>query len=215
MRGEGITGGRGTDIEGLWMFGLIVLLIIAAYLAISVMVVKKTMRWAQASGRRARRWGWVAGLTMYLLVFWDLIPTIALHQYLCATEQGLWIYKTVEEWQRENPGVAETLTPYTGVHIKSPGVADAYLLNERFANELLAIRKPLFFLPVSIHETRIVDRATDEVMAKHVSIGSGYGDLSLGSEGSWKFWLEQPNCNDDRKRFSAYVTKLKFQEDKK
>jgi len=88
------------------MFGLIVLLLIAAYLAISVMVVKKTMIWAQSSGRSPRRWGWIAGLTMYLLVFWDLIPTVLLHQYLCATEQGLWIYKTVEEWQRENPGVA-------------------------------------------------------------------------------------------------------------
>lgn len=193
------------------MFGLIVLLLIAAYLAISVVVVKKAMRWAQSSGRSARRWGWIAGLAMYLLVFWDLVPTIALHQYLCATKQGLWIYKTVEEWQRENPGVAETLAPFEKlVQFNMPGMQSSYMLNRRIARVVLTKRKPIPFLPVFETEERILDREKDEVLARYVRIGSGYGSLALGSEGAWKFWLTLPDCNQHRQLFSGYTNRFRF-----
>jgi len=47
---------------------------------------------------------------MYNLVFWDLIPTLAMHKYYCANEAGFWVYKTPEQWVKENPGVAKTLS---------------------------------------------------------------------------------------------------------
>ena len=197
------------------MFGLIVMSVIAAYLVASVLVVKKAMRWAEANGRSRKRWGWIAAMTMYLPVFWDHIPTVLLYQYLCATQQGFQVYKTVEQWQRENPGVAETLTPLTGIRLQQIGVIDGYLLNRRFANVLLETRKPVPFLPVSIHEERIVDVATEETMAKQVRIGSGYGNLALGGSRSWKFWLKQPNCDkSSRQQFAAYSRKIKYQGDR-
>ena len=94
------------------MIGLIVLMVIGVYLAAFYLVVRATVRWARNNGRSTKRWGWIAALAMYLPVFWDHIPTVLLHQYLCATEQGFWVYKTVEEWQQENPGVAETLNSF-------------------------------------------------------------------------------------------------------
>jgi len=186
------------------MFGLIVLLLIAAYLAISVMVVKKTMIWAQSSGRSPRRWGWIAGLTMYLLVFWDLIPTVLLHQYLCATEQGLWIYKTVEEWQRENPGVVETLEWTNSAQpFDEPGIRRGYILNQRFVWKVISAQ-PVPFLPVRTTEHRIVDRANHELMAAYLSVGTGYGNMATGAEGSWKFWLNMPPCDRSSEEFAQY-----------
>ena len=197
------------------MFGLIVLLVIAAYIAVSVLVVKATMRWARRRGRSATRWGWGAGLVMYLLVFWDFIPTVALHRYLCATEQGFWVYKTVEQWQQENPGVAETLRRSdSSKSFTTPGTTRGYVLNQRFVWEVVK-SQPLSILPVWVTEHRVVDRPNEEVMAKHVSVGAGYGNLAVGGEGSWKFWLSLPPCHSSRPSFDRYVAEIEHQGEKK
>jgi len=193
------------------MFGLIVLLLIAAYLTISVLVVKKTMRWARATGRSARRWGWVAGLAMYLPVFWDHIPTILLHQYLCATEQGFWVYKTVEEWQRENPGVAETLKwTNSAQSFEKRGITRGYILNQRFVWEV-HVKQPIPVLRVRTTENRIVDRANGELMALFVSVGSGYGNMATGGAGSWRFWLNMSACDQSSEMFARYRREIERQ----
>ena len=193
------------------MFGLIVLLVIAGYIAVSVLVVKAAMRWARRRGRSAARWGWGAGLLMYLLVFWDFIPTMLLHRYLCATEQGFWVYKTVEQWQQENPGVAETLRwSDSSKSFKTPAVTRGYVLNQRFVWEVVK-NQPFSMLPVWVTEHRVVDRHNEEVMAKHVSVGAGYGNLAVGGKGSWKFWLKLPTCDEKREQFARFRRKVQRQ----
>lgn len=91
------------------MFGLIVLVVIGLYLLISVGVVRWAISYAKKNGKSVKRWGWGAALVMYLLVFWDWIPTVVAHKYYCSTEAGFWVYKTPEQWKKENPGVMETL----------------------------------------------------------------------------------------------------------
>ena len=56
-------------------------------------------------------WKWPLGVAvlLYLAVFWDHIPTVLVHKYYCETEAGFWVYKTPEQWKKENPGVMETL----------------------------------------------------------------------------------------------------------
>ena len=194
------------------MFGLIVLGVIVIYIAFFIFVIKSVTRWARNTGRGVKRWGVIAALAVYLPVFWDHIPTVLLHRYVCATEQGFWVYKTLEQWQRENPGVAETLTPYEKlVQYKAEGIQNGYMLNQRFAREVLKKRKPLSFLPVSVYEENIIDYVTREILAKQIRVGSGYGNMALGGEGSWKFWLEQPDCNSSRKQFSKYKSEIKYQ----
>jgi hypothetical protein len=193
------------------MFGLIVLLVIAGYIAVSVLVVKATMRWARRRGRSAVRWGWGAGLLMYLPVFWDFIPTVLLHRYLCATEQGFWVYKTVEQWQRENPGVAETLSwSKVPESFEAPEISDGLILNERFVWELRK-RHPFSHLPVWISEQLIVDRATEEATGRSVAVSSGYGNFALGSGGSWKFWLQMPTCDSGTREFAEYLNQVQRQ----
>ena len=90
------------------MFGLAVILIMGVYLLISIAVVCGMVRTARKNGRNAKLLGWSAALVMYLIPFWDWLPTVATHQYYCATEAGFWVYKTVDQWKQENPGVMET-----------------------------------------------------------------------------------------------------------
>ena len=82
---------------------------LALYLLISIAVVFGTGRHAKKRGKSALRWGAGAALIMYLIPFWDWLPTVAAHQYYCRTEAGFWVYKSVEQWNLENPGVMETL----------------------------------------------------------------------------------------------------------
>lgn len=92
------------------MLILAFLLFIGLCLSPIWLVVRFAVRWAKRRGRRGWVWGSAAALAMYHLMFWDLIPTLLIHRYYCATEAGFWVYKTPEEWVKENPGVLETLS---------------------------------------------------------------------------------------------------------
>ena len=115
------------------MIGLLFVFAFGIYLVVSVCVVKATVSWARKNGRGVKRWGFAVAFSMYLLVFWDHIPTLLLHKYYCATKAGFWVYKTSEQWKKENPGVAETLT-WMNIprQYSSPNIVRGFLLNERF-----------------------------------------------------------------------------------
>ncbi len=120
------------------MLGIAVLFFVGLYLLLTLVVMLFSVRWARKHGRRSWVWGGVALLTMYHLMFWDLIPTLLIHKYYCATEAGFWVYKTQEEWVKENPGVLETLSinhlpeKYKiKSEIKSHGGSEDYLLPDR------------------------------------------------------------------------------------
>ena len=82
----------------------------ALYLLISIGVVTLAVKSARQQGANAKGLGWTAALVMYLIPFWDLLPTIAADQYNCARYAGLFVYKTVDRWKELNPGVFETLS---------------------------------------------------------------------------------------------------------
>jgi hypothetical protein len=89
--------------------GILILGIACIYLLISIVIVLSAIRHARRTGLSAKRWGWGAAFVMWLIPFWDWLPTVAVHQYYCATESGFWVYKTLDQWKKENPGVIETL----------------------------------------------------------------------------------------------------------
>lgn len=91
------------------MMGLMVLGAIAVYLSISVFITYKTASWAKANNKKPWLWGGVAVFLMYNLVFWDLIPTLVIHKYYCDTQAGFWVYKTPEQWKKENPSEFESM----------------------------------------------------------------------------------------------------------
>ena len=82
------------------MIGLLYLLFFWMYLWLSIKAVKLAARWAKSHGRRPRLWGFLAGLAMYSIIFWDLIPAFSLWGYECATRAGFTQYQTLDEWKQ-------------------------------------------------------------------------------------------------------------------
>jgi hypothetical protein len=163
------------------------------------------MRWARANGRRAKRWGIVAGLFMYMLVFWDHIPTVLLHKYYCTTKAGFWVYKTPEQWKAENPGVAETLTWQSNPpRYEAPSVTRAYRLNERFVWGTREEQTPI--LPVRLTYEFILDIKANEIVVQRIYVSSGYGSFALGGK-DWrvlKDWVKSEPCMPNMMDFSHY-----------
>lgn len=192
------------------MLALIVIFAFAVYLFISIGVVVLTVKWAKRSGRSAYRWGLIAVLFMYLLVFWDHIPTLMLHKYYCETKAGFWVYKTPEQWKVENPGVAETLTwQEISPYYKNPDGSFGFKLNDRFIDETR--QKKALILPVTVSKDLIIDLKTGETMVERVRVGSGYGTFALGGN-NWrviKFWVKSESCLPGQLEFSRMSTAFK------
>lgn len=174
------------------MSGIVVIPAVLLYLLLSVVVVLLAVRYARKSGRSAKRWGWGAALVMYLIPFWDWLPTVATHQYYCAKDAGFWVYKTVDQWKAENPGVMETLVYKKDMpHIQTP-YGRATVLNQRF----LHIYKQEGPFPINRWriETEIRDVKNGEVIAREVDFSTSQERRQAGWSG-WKFWLDSERCS--------------------
>ena len=170
--------------------GFVIFVAMGLYLLISIGVVLWAISHAKKNGKSAKRWGWGAALVMYMIPFWDWIPTVAMHQYYCAKDSGFWVYKTLDQWKAENPGVMETLHQTLQQNQMTP-YGDVDILDERFVIETNR-RQPISFLPTSISERRFIDRKTGDILEKAVDVGSGVGNIATG--GGLKFWLNQKPC---------------------
>ncbi|HMN14928.1 MAG TPA: hypothetical protein PKD55_21630 [Bellilinea sp.] len=183
------------------MLGLVVIAFIAAYLAVSVLVVWLTVRWAETHNRRPWVWGGLAAFAMYNLVFWDWIPTVAMHKYYCETEAGFWVYKTPEQWAKENPGVLETLEPYPnpkwGAVKLNNSKADKF--NERFG-KWDTRQESLGGLSIQRKEISIVDLVTQETLLRRVDFLSGPRQAGA----VWKSWLIKDSCFSGEQRAKNY-----------
>jgi len=193
------------------MFELAFFAVFGAYLILSIAVIVNRIRWARKHGRSAKRWGWGSALFMYLLVAWEQIPTYLLHKYYCATAVGYWVYKTPDQWKAENPGVAQTLNPVTEIRASYElkdhrGIGD--ILNERFADESRVFSPP--FLPLAVVHDVVVDRKTGEVMARSVTVSSGYGNPARGGRNSWKFWVGSDTCWPKGSKIRSLVREFKY-----
>jgi len=176
------------------MFGLIVFGLLGIYLMLLAWATRRGWRWGIEkkgwTGRKRYLGAAIGFLIVYLPVFWDFIPTVVVHQYYCAKDSGFWIYKTLDQWKDENPGVMEglhqTLQPIQGTHY-----GYMQILDERFAIE--THRKiPVPLLTTAVDEELLTDRKTGDVLAKGVNVGSGVGNMATG--GGVKFWLNQKPC---------------------
>jgi hypothetical protein len=188
------------------MIGPIVLGAALLYLLISIAVVRGAIHFARSRGRSAKWWGWGAALVMYMIPFWDLLPTVATHEYYCAKDAGFWVYKTPEQWKTENPGVMETLpTPgLAGSPVKhehfddGQGQTDTYLLNERF-NWAVSQRDISRLLPIIRIEQEVKDAKKNEVLARYIDFATGNSVKdTVGPPGPLKFWLRDQHCSGGR-----------------
>lgn len=180
--------------------GIILIPALALYLLISVGVVVWAIKHAKKNGKRVKRWGWSAALVMYLIPFWDWIPTVAVHQYYCATESGFWVYKTVDQWKAENPGVMEALAVNKGVPSKRQGdmqnYTDTYFLNTRF--NWVVKHNGQFLFNRWRHEQEVVDAKSREALARYIDFSTAQERRQAGWSG-WKFWVDTRHCLGGRR----------------
>ena len=186
------------------MIGLIILFAFCVYLTISVFVVLWTVRWARRTGRGVKRWAFAAAFAMYLLVFWDHIPTLLFYKYYCANKAGFWVYKTPEQWKKENPGVAETLTwKSNSPTCDKPDGTLGLRLNERFVWEKKY--KDSSVLPVTLSVESVIDVESGEIMVKRIIVSSGY----TGGMAYIRFWAAQKPYIPNTKEFAYYKKAFK------
>lgn len=183
--------------------GFVIVIALGLYVLISIGVVTWASNHAKKQGKSAKRWGWGAALGMYLLVFWDWIPTVAVHQYYCAMESGFWVYKTSEQWKKENLGVMETLVDDKNGSFTRVGDeenhTDKKVLNQRFfwRNEKHRI---ILFLPVYRWKFEMVDSQDGNILGRRVDFSTGKGLDYL------KFWMNNESCS------SSYSESIKASE---
>lgn len=142
----------------------------------------------------------LAGLAMYLLVFWDHIPTLAAHKYYCNRYAGFTVYKTLKEWSKENPGIAETLRPDESIPTEVVGNRRRYDLNQRFVWD---VTRQNIFLSIKRSYNEIIDKQNGEIIARYIDFSAGYGNLLASTDPrAYKFWLTNSSCEAEGKRVS-------------
>lgn len=194
------------------MIGLMIIGFFALYLLISAFVVGGASRWAKKHGRSAWKWGGLAVFVMYNLVFWDFIPTLVAHKYYCATEAGFWVYKTPEQWAKENPGVMNGLVENRGApstrQATIQGFTDTYYLNQRI-NKIVKQYRTSSVLPINRLEQEVVDAQSNQILARYTDFFSGYGGLGTGGDGSWrvlKVWLSVKQCESGASHYEQFLS---------
>jgi hypothetical protein len=182
------------DIIGLavlvWPLTLLIVIVLAFLVLIPLAVCR-----AKRTGANKWRWGIGAFLLVFLPIFWDWIPTVAVQQYYCAKEAGFWVYKTPDQWKTENPGVMETLVANKGAPSSRQGdmenYTDTYLLNSRF-NWTVKHNGKLLFNRWR-HEQEVLDTKNNAVLARYVDFSTSQEQQQAGWNG-WKFWLANGHC---------------------
>lgn len=193
------------------MFGLVVFGLLGTYLLLLVAAPVWAYRYAAKKGLpHKQRWLWAAGgfLLVYLPVFWDWIPTVVTHRYYCAKEAGFWVYKTLEQWKVENPGVMETLLYNKKLpHVQTP-YGSGMVLNERF---LYQIRyEGPYLINRWRNEAAIVDRKNGEVIAREIDFSTSHERRQSGWSG-WKFWLDSERCGVEKHRDPGSFSRVTLQ----
>lgn len=196
------------------MFGLAIIFFLLLYLVIWILVVLLAayFGWRFTKSKKVMfTVGAIAFLAMYWPAFGDLIPTLWAHKNLCKKEAGFKIYVTPEQWDKENPGVLDTLHPYENYI----DVNDGRLKNSRFKTSFKIDR--YFGYPIKKYSEKVYEIETNRLLAESTDFSRGYGNLSLGQDNrAIKIWLSSDSCFNkiDKEKnilnIKEYYSKLKM-----
>lgn len=168
------------------MIVLSILFILLVYALLSVLVINasgKIAHWLGYDPKLIKKWIkilWFAPILIWLV--WDL-PTIPLHKYYCATQAGFFIYKTPEQWVKENQGVMETLKESlspTRLGLEKPTYGKTWV-NQRFYIKTTRVTK---FNSLRETRTEFVDAENGELMGLAVNYWRGADGRVFGLGGS-------------------------------
>jgi hypothetical protein len=175
------------------MIGLGYILLFWLYFVIARAVIRVTINWAKRHNKSTVIWGGIAAFSMFNIIFWDLIPVYGVHSYKCTTEGGLTIYKTLDKWKLENPGIAETLIPENSGSIDFENTS-RYHLNQRFDWDTTTSQVWDIVYKV---EQQIVDTQTGKVLVKRIGFKTSLKNPFISPAPNlrtYKIWLGIKSC---------------------
>jgi hypothetical protein len=167
------------------------------YLLLSGWLTDWAARKAKARGIAGWKWGLPMALLMYHLVFWDWVPTVVAHQYYCSKYGGFTVYKTLEEWKVENPGVAEGLVSMKGATSTNTENRVRHELNQRFAWDIIKTNKSF---GIGERNNQIIDKKTGEMLASFVDYSTNISGIIRSEERNirdYKVWMSKMLCEPD------------------
>lgn len=173
----------------IFLFGLYLLLIRAS--------VRVTAKWARKRNQSVHLWSFLVGVGMLSTVFWDVIPIYGTHYYQCSSKGGFNVYKTLEEWKHDNPGVAETLEP-VNERATVEGDTTRYWLNQRFSWDT---KRSVVWYTLSKKEEKIIDVKTGEVLAENIDFYTKMINpvvTPTTNLRNFKLWMHIDHCKKDR-----------------
>lgn len=192
--------------------GFVIIVALQIYALLCLCAIVLAVRYAKKRGKSGIKWGFGAAFIMYNLLFWDWIPTVIAHKYYCATQAGFWVYKSVDQWKAENPGVMEGLVSYNknpgGYNVNWPSKYELRkdgheklikeLINARF-NVVVSWQDISKVLPIVRTENTLIDVKKNEVLARYICFGSGNTVKNPVSD-PLKFWLNSPHCQGGKEK---------------
>ena len=189
------------------MLGLLFIVAGLIYLGVSIIVVLLAVRYARKRGVAGWKLGIPAGLVMYLLLFWDHVPTIMAHEYYCDRQAGFLLYKPLEVWKKENPDA--------GTSISSAAIPKSIKTDNKIVHHLNSRFKSVFerervFLGVVRSSQYVLDDLKNEILAKYVDFSTGRESIGVTASSlrDYKVWIPNRSCDEekeDRKKFNNFV----------
>ncbi|PAT30654.1 hypothetical protein AAHN93_03640 [Vandammella animalimorsus] len=159
------------------------------YLGLSLWLARIFNRWARGEKHRFKYPGVIVMLVMWLPVLWDAPLQEMKYRKLCREEAGLTVFKTAEQWDRENGGLLKSLTPSEGA--KSIEIDKGNYrrpINERIHYDIFSINRGYRLIE---RRDDVIDAKTGEVLLRHVDFDAGplHHIPSFG-----RIWMNKPSC---------------------
>jgi hypothetical protein len=129
-------------------------------------------------------------MAIYGPVFGDWLPTVWLHSHYCSEYSALTIYKTPEEWRRQNTRLAEDLQPPSRLRQEGRWPNFAVQVNQRLWHEVESTEMRLGIIE---HEDRLVDRQAGETLVRRIDFSTGQSGLK--SVRDLKVWMHRNSCD--------------------
>lgn len=196
------------------MLGLMYLGAAVLYFALMFFVVRAAWRAGRKNGGAVWKglgFGLIGFSVVFLPAFWNVIPTAIAHRSACARDAGFRAFVDPGHWvathQREVQGLHGVDPEAFSTSWKTPSGFTRYTyMGGLLAKDDRSTSEERFGLALGRLEMRIVDAATNQVMAQVV-------DYSLGSTEDARIWLTRRSCFPDDSnpitQLSAFNQQLK------
>ncbi len=94
------------------MGGILLILLFIIGFIVYVWLIRLPIKWAKNRGIEGRKLLYISIASFFVvsaIFFGKNLISYTAFKYYCKNEAGMTVYKTLEEWKQENPGVWETL----------------------------------------------------------------------------------------------------------